>query len=62
MFTDEKETEHLLYAAIGTATNQEQPILTGFYERSSIIQDSDGELKSVSEQLKLVQQKENDRQ
>ena len=56
MFTDEHENEHLLYAVIGTSSGTEKTILTGFYERSHIIPDSDGELESTSEQLEMLQQ------
>ncbi len=56
-FTDENGNKHLLYASVGTSSETEKAILTGFYERSHIIPGSDGELESTSEQLKMLQQK-----
>ena len=56
MFTDNNENEHLLYAVVGTSSETKKTILTGFYERSHVIQGGNGELESTSQQLRMVQQ------
>lgn len=54
LFTDKKETEHLLYFVIGEDSKDRKEKLSGFYERSTIIPDTDGELKSSSEKIELI--------
>ncbi len=54
MFTDNNKIEYLLYVAIGSGSEDKKGQLTGFYEKSKLIEDSHGRLETSSEGVGLI--------
>lgn len=54
MFTDNNKIEHLLYVVIGSGSEDKKGRLTGFYEKSKIIEDSHGRLEASSERIEFI--------
>lgn len=54
VFTDEQKTEHLIYLLIGDESKCNKTILSGFYEMTTLIENSDGKLTSSSRKIELV--------
>jgi len=54
VFNDEADVEHLLYLLVGDSTDDTRSSLIGFYEKTKIIDNSHGEMESVTYKVEFI--------